>query len=56
MTQGHVLRALYRVWRRFPQMRLGELLVLMNRESTPALFYMEDVEMVALLQHFSEGK
>lgn len=46
----NVLRDVQRVWEAFPDMRLGQLLL--NVAEDPALYYMEDEELVHRLLEF----
>ena len=46
-----VLHSVQRVWEAFPDMRLGQLLL--NVAADPALYYLEDDELVHRLLEFS---
>ena len=50
-----VLSELRAIWKRDPDLRLGQLIVNAVRpsEPCPAIFYVEDEELVAGLQHFA---
>ena len=45
-----ILKELGKIWKKFPDLRLGQLIL--NVLQDPALYYIEDEELVELLEKF----
>lgn len=51
-----VLSEIDKVWRKYPDLRLGQLLVILQGHSEfNSVFYMEDDELVRVIEEYGEG-